>query len=145
MNTNTNTNNNTDMLNKVNDCIDLAKSTDFYRWGNHYIGCLDITFNNGKREDEFPVHWIKEVRQLDGWDTDVRDWFTGDYLVEEDGKEKDRENWEAGITRDEYFLVNNSYYLVIYDNDLTSRDTFVISLADIKSIECKAVMIEEWE
>ena len=134
MNTNTNTNNNTDMLNKVNHCIDLAKSTDFYRWGNHYIGCLDITFNNGKREDEFPVHWIKDVRQLDGWDTDVRDWFTGDYLVDQD-EEK----------RDEYYLVDESYYLVIYDNDLISRDTFVISLADIKSIECKAVMIEEWE
>jgi hypothetical protein len=145
MNTNTNTNNNTDMLNKVNHCIDLAKSTDFYRWGNHYIGCLDITFSNGKREDEFPVHWIKEVRQLDGWDTDVRDWFTGDYLVDQDEEKRDECDRALNVTRDEYYLVDESYYLVVYDNDLTSRDTFVISLTDIKSIECKAVMIEEWE
>lgn len=144
MNTNTNTNN-TDMLDKVNHCIDLARSTDFYRWGNHYIGFLDITFNNGKREDEFPVHWIKDVRQLDGWDSHVRDWFTGDYLVDQDEEKRDECDRALNVTRDEYYLVDESYYLVIYDNDLTSRDTFVISLADIKSIECKAVMIEEWE
>lgn len=131
MNTDCTTYTNEELKTKVEHCINFAKNT--------CVDCLDITFNNGKREDGFPVRWIKDVRQLDGWDTHVRDWFTGDYLVDQDEEKRDECDRALNVTRDEYFLVDNSYYLVIY-KDFISKDFFVIRLTDIKSIECKTEM-----
>lgn len=118
--------------------INAAHEVDYRKWGHRYVGCLNIEFTNGEREDEFMAGgclWYK-VCQLDGGDYDVINYVTGEYLVNQDLEEDEFDKAFNAVKNDYYICFRDSFY----DNK-----NYVIRLTDIKSIELDKYEVEEYE
>ena len=114
--------------------VSRANEIDYRKWGHRYVGCLNIEFTNGERENEFMAEGYNycSVCQLDGGDYDVINYVTGEYLVNQDLEEDEF---------DEAFnAVKNDYYICFGD-----RGEYVIRLTDIKSIELDNYEVDEYE